>query len=65
MQQFAVVVKEIRKLLTSFKIVNLVLPYHLHILFGGLGLMLLWELLTRTSISYRTLNLLFNDIPCT
>jgi hypothetical protein len=63
MQQFAVVVKEIRTFLTSFKIVNLVLPYHLHILFGGLGIMFLWELLTRTSISYRTMNLLFNDIP--
>lgn len=63
MQQFAVAVKEIRTFLTSFKIVRLVLPFHLHLLFGGLGILFLWELLLRTDISYRTLDTLFNDIP--
>jgi hypothetical protein len=63
MQQFAVVVKEIRIFLTSFKLVNRVLPYHLHMMFGGLIILFLWELLIRTDISYKTINLLFNDIP--
>ncbi|MCD9020476.1 hypothetical protein [Cohnella silvisoli] len=63
MQQFAIAVKEIRALLTSFKIVKLVLPFHLHILFGGLGVLFLEELLLRTDISYKTWNTLFNDIP--
>lgn len=65
MQQFAVVVKEIRTLLTSFKIVNLVLPFHLHLLFGGLGVLFLRELLYQivSFSSYDTLYTLFNDIP--
>ncbi len=65
MQQFAVVVKEIRTFLTTFKIVKLALPYHLHILFGGLGLLFLEDLLYRTASysNYDTMNLLFYDIP--
>jgi hypothetical protein len=65
MQQFAVVVKEIRTFLTSFKIVNLALPFHLHLLFGGLGLLLVEELLLKiTSYSSSdTLYTLFYDIP--
>ncbi|TFE23694.1 hypothetical protein [Cohnella luojiensis] len=63
MQQFTIAVKEIRTFLTSFNIVRVVLPYHLHILFGGLGILFLWELLIRTDISYNTLDTLFNDIP--
>lgn len=65
MQQFAVVVREIRKLLTSFKLVNQLLPYHLHILFGGLGVLFLEDLLYRTASfsSYNTLNTIFYDIP--
>lgn len=65
MQQFAVVVRELRTFLTSFKLVNLVFPYHLHLLFGGLGLLFLEELLYRNASfsSYDTLNLLFYDIP--
>jgi hypothetical protein len=65
MQQFAVVVKEIRTLLTSFKIVNLVLPFHLHLLFGGLGVLFLYDLLVRivSYSSYDTLNTIFHDIP--
>jgi hypothetical protein len=65
MQQFAVVVKEIRTFLTSFRLVRFLLPFHLHILFGGLGVLFLEELLYRTASysSYDTLNTLFNDIP--
>lgn len=63
MQQFAVVIKEIRTFLTSFKLVKLLLPYHLHILFGGLAVLFLEELLARTEISYRTFSTLFYDIP--
>lgn len=65
MQQFAVVVRELRIFLASFKLVKLVFPYHLHILFGGIGLLFLEDLLYRTASfsSYNTLNLLFYDIP--
>jgi hypothetical protein len=63
MQQFAVVVKEIRVFLTSFNIVKRVLPFHLHIIFGGLGVLFLEELVLRTNISFKTWNTLFIDIP--
>ncbi|RKP50082.1 hypothetical protein D7Z26_19925 [Cohnella endophytica] len=65
MQQFAVVVREIRTLLASFKVVALVIPYHLHLLFGGLGVLFLEKILYRT-ISYNnwdTLDTIFVDIP--
>jgi len=65
MRQFAVVVKEIRTFLTSFQIIRFLLPYHLHILFGGAGILLVREILYR-SVSYSgydALNTLFNDIP--
>ncbi|BBI31437.1 hypothetical protein [Cohnella abietis] len=63
MEQFAVVVKEIRKFLASFRIVRQLMPFHLHIIFGGLGILLLQELLVRTDINYKTYNTLFYDIP--
>ncbi len=65
MQQFAVAVKEIRTFLNSFSIVRLIFPFHLHILFGGLGILFLEKLLYRSVSysSYDTLNTLFNDIP--
>ncbi|MFC4302948.1 hypothetical protein [Cohnella boryungensis] len=65
MQQFAVVVREVRKLLLSIKLLRTLLPYHQHILFGSLGVLFLEELLYR-SVSYSgydTLNTLFFDIP--
>jgi hypothetical protein len=66
MQQFAVVVKEIRTFLTSFKIVRLLQPYQLHILFGALGLLFLEELLRQSVNSvdgFNTMNTIFYDIP--
>lgn len=65
MQQFAIVVKEIRAFLASFQIVRFLLPFHLHILFGGVGVLFLRELLYRivSYSSYDTLHTLFNDIP--
>lgn len=63
MQQFAVVVKELRTFLTSFKLVNRIMSYHLHIMFGGLIILFLYDLLVRTDMSFKTINLLFNDIP--
>ena len=65
MQQFAVVVKEIRKFLASFQIVTFLLPFHLYILFGGLGVLFVEEILYRnvSYSNYDALNTLFNDIP--
>ncbi|WP_256758660.1 hypothetical protein [Cohnella sp. WQ 127256] len=65
MQQFGIVVKEIRSFLTSFGIVRLSSPFHLLILFGGLGVLFLEKVLYRTVSysSYDTMNTLFNDIP--
>ncbi|MFC5470139.1 hypothetical protein ACFPPD_15635 [Cohnella suwonensis] len=66
MQQFAVVVRELRTLLASFRIVKLILPYHLHILLGGLGIQFLYKILLNnvsTLDGYNTLDTIFNDIP--
>lgn len=65
MKLFAVAVQGVRQFLVSLSLVRWLLPYHLQILFGGLGLLFLRELLYRTVSysSYDTLNTLFNDIP--
>jgi len=65
MQQFAAVVREIRALFLSIGMIRFLLPHHLFILFGGVGLLFVRELLYRTvSYSdYDALNTLFNDIP--
>ncbi|MFC5407399.1 hypothetical protein [Cohnella soli] len=66
MQQFAVVVRELRTLLASFKFVKLIQPYHLHILLGGLGIQFLYKILLNnvtTLNGFNTLDTIFNDIP--
>lgn len=65
MRQAGIVVRELRKLLRSFPLVGLVLPFHLYLMFGGLGLIFLSQLLWETLpfSSFNTLDLLFNDIP--
>ncbi|WP_127587707.1 hypothetical protein [Paenibacillus koleovorans] len=45
MKQFSAVIREYTIWLTSFRIVRLALPYHLYILFGGLGLLLIYDVL--------------------
>lgn len=45
MKQFANVIREYTIWVRSFRIVNVLLPYHLYILFGGLGVLLLNDIL--------------------
>ncbi|MBB6731750.1 hypothetical protein [Cohnella zeiphila] len=65
MMQFSAVVRELRKWLTSFAVVNVVLPFAQYTLFGGLGLLFLYELLLKILpySSYDTIDLLFTTIP--
>lgn len=65
MRQFASVVRELRAWLGSYSWVRAVFPYHLHLLFGGVGILFLYELLLQiVSFSgYSTIDTLFNKIP--
>jgi hypothetical protein len=45
MQQFAVVLKEMRRWLTGYEWVNFLLPYEMFILFGSLGIIFIGNVL--------------------
>lgn len=62
MRQFAVVVRELRTWFASLPFVKFLMPYHLILLFGGVGLLFLEELLYKI-ISYSSYDTLFYDIP--
>jgi len=53
MQQFAAVVREIRTLFLSIGTIRYLLPYHLHILFGGVGVLFLEKLLLPHGLVFR------------
>lgn len=65
MKQFASVVRELRAWLTSIPWIRSFLPYHLHLLFGGVGILFLYELLLQivSYSGYNTIDTLFNKIP--
>lgn len=65
MKAFDSVVRELRKWLNSFPLVRALLPYHLHLLFGGVGVLFLYELLLQTVSysSYDTIHTLFHKVP--
>jgi len=65
MVRFAAVLRELRGWLLSFPIIRLLVPYTLHLLFGGLAVLFVRELLYEAVSydGYDTLNLLFNTIP--
>jgi hypothetical protein len=58
MSQFDNVVCELRKWLTSFPLVNFLMPFSLILMFGGLGLSLLYELILLGLIYTSILSLL-------
>ena len=65
MNRFSVVLRSLRMWLLSFPVVRLALPLHLHLLFGGLGVLFLEKFLIEIlpySV-YDTLNFLFYTIP--
>lgn len=45
MKQFSNILREYTTWLTSFRIANLLMPFHLHILFGGVGLLFLYKVI--------------------
>jgi hypothetical protein len=65
MKQFASVVSALRAWFTSLPWVRKVLPYHLHLLFGGVGILFLYELLLNmvSFSSWDTIHTLFHKIP--
>lgn len=65
MNQFAVVLRELKKWLTSFPVINLLLPYSLYLMFGGVGIQFLRELLEQILpySSYHGIHVLFDTIP--
>lgn len=65
MQQFSVVLKELRLWFESFKWYSAIRAYALHLLFGGLGIMFLYQLLSVVMPwqSLKVLNTLFFTIP--
>lgn len=56
MQAFAAVLREYRTWLTSFRIVNMLMPFHLYILFGGIGAQFLYQILARFWVFYSIIN---------
>ena len=58
MQQFAVVLKEMRRWLTGFEWVNLLLPYDIYILFSSLGFMFISEVLQVCHIYWQPVNII-------
>ncbi|WEK54718.1 MAG: hypothetical protein P0Y55_01165 [Candidatus Cohnella colombiensis] len=66
MQQFTVVLHELRKWFESIKAYQLLKGYELHLMFGGVGLLMLRSLLFQmvsTVKGYETLHTLFYTIP--
>ncbi|MBP1999066.1 hypothetical protein J2Z69_000085 [Paenibacillus shirakamiensis] len=65
MNQFSVVRREIRAWLEQFKIYYILKPYELHLLFGGLGIMLLFIFLKfiLPYTAYPSLDIFFIDLP--
>ncbi|MBW5447478.1 hypothetical protein GE107_15580 [Cohnella sp. CFH 77786] len=65
MKQFASVVRELRAWLASLSWIRGLLPYHLHLLFGGVGIQFLYDLLLRIVpySGYNAIDTLFNKIP--
>jgi len=65
MKLFGSVVRELRNWLTSFPLVRAAQPYALHLMFGGVGLIFLQNLLLQILpiSSYDTIDLLFRQIP--
>lgn len=65
MKQFASVVRELRDWLGSISWIRLALPYHLYLLFGGVGLLFIQKFLVQIVpySGYRTIDVLFNKIP--
>jgi hypothetical protein len=45
MRQFSIVLREYTNWLTSIRWVNVIMPFHLYIMFGGVGLLFLSDLL--------------------
>lgn len=50
MKQFANVLREYTLWVKSFRVVNLLLPYHLYLLFGGVGVLLLNDILIQSRV---------------
>lgn len=65
MQQFSVVLQETRKWFQSFRLYGVLAPFELYLLFGGLGIQFLNELLYSIFpiTSYHALNVIFYTIP--
>lgn len=65
MKRFALVVHALREWLTSISLLRRLLPYSLHFMFGGVGILFLYEFLLQVvSFSgYRTIDTLFNKFP--
>lgn len=65
MQQFAVLIRELRKWLESFKWYHQIRKYDMHLVFGGLGVELLYHILVwiLPYQSYGALTTLFYTIP--
>lgn len=65
MPLFASVIHALRAWFTSFPIIQKLLPHHLTLLFGGLGIQFLEKFLYKVLpfSSYSGLNTLFNTIP--
>lgn len=65
MKRFALVVHALREWLTPISWIRVLLPYSLYFLFGGVGILFLYEFLLQVvSFSgYRTVDTLFNKIP--
>lgn len=52
MNQFTILLREYRAWISSFRIVNIVLPYHLHLLFTGVGMLFLYKILMQFKLYY-------------
>jgi|GEM_PF-747743 len=65
MKQFASVVRELRVWLGAISWIRLAFPYHLYLLFGGVAILFLQQLLIQVVpySGYRIIDILFNKIP--
>lgn len=65
MQQFANVLRELEKWFQGFKWYSLLRQFEMHLLFGGLGIVFIRELIYLISPvkAYKVLNVLFYTIP--
>lgn len=55
MNQFTILLKEYRTWISSFRTVNMVVPYHLHLLFSGVGVLFLYKILMQFKLYYSIL----------